>query len=153
MKQLLKYAANSQLMEISIIHNGEKFGFNLFKEIEINDVKITRELRDQPSSYSFLTVLHKSLIKKLGEAKIKEKKAYASAYIKAKRQINPETSRPNSDDLAKQKAELAPDYLLAQQKVIDIQYNTNRIEAAVKAFEQRASILQTLSANRRAERD
>ena len=151
--KILKYAQSSTLMDIDIQNSGERIRFNLFREIQISTSIISKEIKDQPSYYGFLTMLHKNLLKLLGEAKIKEKKAFASAYLKNKAGINKETNRPNSDDVAKQKAELDISYLKAQQNLLNIQYDTNRVEACVRSFEQRKDMLQTLSANRRKERE
>lgn len=151
MGRLLKYAIKSSLMEISISVGEEKYNFNLFHELKIKESGISDELKNQPSSYGFLTMLHKQLLKNLSDLKIEEKKAYANAYIKYKHEINKETSRPNSDDLAKQKAELDIKYIKKQQQITSLQFDVNRVEACVRAFEQRASLLQTISANSRKE--
>jgi hypothetical protein len=138
-------------MQITILVGKEKFSFNLFRETKIEESGVGDEILNQPSSYGFLTMLHKQLLKGLADAKLAEKKAYASAYIKNKSQINSETNRPNSDDLAKQKSELDIKYLMAQKKTNEAQFDVNRIEACVRAFEQKKDMLQTLSANKRKE--
>lgn len=149
--KLKKYAQTSKVMEISIKHNGEVFKFNLNDELKIHEGMITSDILSQPSTYGFLTMLHKEFIKELGHAKIDESKAYATCYLKYKNQVNPETQRNNSEEVAKQKAERSILYLKAQRKLVDINYTVNRIEACVRASEQRASMLQTLSANKRKE--
>jgi hypothetical protein len=140
-------------MDITINRGeNEKFNFNLFKEIKINEANVKQELINQPSAYAFLTMLHKELLKKLGDLKVNETKAYAKAYIKNKTQTNKDTGRPNSDDLAKQKSELDILYIKAQRAVIAMAHDVGIIESCVRSFEQRASLLQTLSANSRKER-
>ena len=151
--KLLKYAQTSSLMDIEINTGNEVVKFNLHKEVKIDESFISRDLKTQPSYYGFLSMLHKGLLKLLMELKVREKKAYASAYLKHKRSINKDTNRPNSDDVAKQKAELDIRYLKSQKLVIAMNYNVSRVESCVRAFEQRASLLQTLSANRRKERE
>lgn len=153
MSRLKRYAFKSTLMDISIqIGEKEKYNFNLYKEIKIKESEVKRELANNPSSYAFLTMLHKDLVKKLSELKVSETKAYAKAYIKYKGETNKGTGRPNPDDLAKQKAELDIAYIKSQRAVIDMSHNVGIIESCVRAFEQRASLLQTLSANARKER-
>lgn len=152
MGKFTKYASSSQLMEVVIKFEAEKFKFNLYQEVKINEDDITSELTHQTSSYSFLTMLHKSLIKLVSDKKITEKRAYATSYLKYKGQTNSDTGRPNSDDMAKSFAELDDNYIKAQHDVINAQFDLNRVEACVKAFEQRKDILQTLSANSRRER-
>lgn len=153
MGRINKYSSKSNLMNILIRYNNEKFQFNLFKETVINEDNITEELKDQPSSYSFLTMLHKGLLKQYSGYEILEKKAYAHAYLKHKEANSPITGRVNSDDVAKQKAELDMKYLKAQRASINAKYEVNVIGDAIKAFEQRKDMLQTLSANRRKERE
>lgn len=151
-RKLKDYSLESPIMVILIKYGEEKFVFNLGKEVEIREGLEQEELLKQPSAYSFLTTLHKNLIKEQSLAKVVEKKAYARAYLKYKDQTNNLTSRPNSDDTAKAKAELNKDYLAAQADLISLNYEVQIIEAAVRAFEQRKEILQTLSANQRKER-
>lgn len=153
MGRISRYSGKSNLMNILIKYNGEKFQFNLFKETIINEDNITEELKEQPSSYAFLTMLHKSLLKQYAELEILEKKAYAHAYLKHKEANSPVTGRVNSDDVAKQKAELDMKYLRAQREVIKSKYEVNILGDCIKAFEQRKDMLQTLSANRRKERE
>ncbi len=138
-------------MDIQIIRAEEKFRFNLFREVKISEGQVQKEILSQPSSYGFLTLLQTDLLKILSEKKIEEKRAYASAYIKYKSQRSEETGRPNSDDVAKNKAELDKRYIEKQKEVIETQFNLNRITACVRAFEQRKDMLQTLSANNRKE--
>ena len=151
MKKLEKYATKSSLMDILIVRDNEKFKFNLSKELRINEAGISKELLKQPTTYGFLTMLRSSLDKMLSDAKVDEKKAYAKAYIRNKKATNKTTGRPNSDDLAKALSEVHPGYVRAQRLVIDTKYDLNRIDSCIKAFEQRASMLQTLSANIRKE--
>ncbi len=151
MRKINEYSHSSKLMDFVIKHNGEVFKFNLHEELKINENRISSEILAQPSSYGFLTMLHKEFIKELGHAKIEESKAYASSYLKYKKEVNPETQRSNSEEVAKQKAERSILYLKAQRKVVEINYTVNRIEACVRAFETRGSMIQTLSANRRKE--
>lgn len=152
MRKIIKYAEQSSLMVIEINRGDEIFKFNLSEEVQINESAIAKELKGQPNAYGFLTLLHTELLRKLALKKIEEKKAYASAYLKHKNGINKQTGRPNADDVAKQKAELDINYLSKQKQVIEMNANCNKIANCVKAFEQRGSLLQTLSANKRSEK-
>lgn len=149
---MIKDYLSSPIMEINIETPDGKYKVNLTEELKIKEVNISKDLLSQPTHYAFITMLHKSMIKKLAQLKVEEKKAYASAYLKYKSKINPETNRPNSDDVAKQKAELDKNYLLQQKRVINVHHDVNRLETCVRAFEQKASMLQTLSANLRKEK-
>lgn len=152
-KTLLKYARTSSVMLIQINYGDEKFRFNLNKEAKITEVNLQKDLMTQPRAYAFLTMLHKRLLKILASKKIDEKKAFAKAYLKHKEALSKITHRPNSDDVARAKAELDINYLKAQREVINTNADVNNIEACVRTFEQRSSLLQTLSANRRKEQN
>ncbi len=148
--KLKHYAFKSTLMDFTIKYGTEVFKFNLQKELRIMESHISADILQQPSQYAFLTMLHKEFIRELGLAKIEETKSYASAYLKYKKQISGETGRSNSDEVAKQKAERSILYLQAQRKVVEMNHIVHRIGGCVEAFEMRASMLQTLSANHRA---
>ena len=150
--KLLKYASKSSLMDIDIFINGERIRFNLFRELKITEEKVSLELKNQPSYYGFITMCHKTLLKELMDLQVEEKKIYSLAYITNKNKINPETQRVNSDDVAKSKAEKDINYLKIQRLVISKKYDVNRLENCVRAFEQRAGMMQTLSANIRNEK-
>ena len=64
MKNLKKYSNSSSLMNIKIKYGEEIFKFNLKEELEINEDKINSELKEQPSIYGFLTLLHKKLMRR-----------------------------------------------------------------------------------------
>ena len=153
MDKLDKYAENSTLMDIFIKYNTEKFKFNLFEEIKIKESQISLELMDQPTKYGFLTLLHTNLIKLHGDKELSVNRAYAKAYVKYKKENNKETGKPNPDELCKQMAEIDQDYCKYQDELIQAKFDMNRINACVRSFEQRKDILQTLSANKRKERE
>lgn len=145
--RLIKYAWNSKIMEISISYGDDKFSFNLNSEILVDENRINEEIKEQPSAYSFLGMLHVKLERIKDDRKKEMEKAYSSTYIKYKSQINEQTQRPFSDDLAKEKAINSVKY----QKAV-LSYNKAKEDAGiighcVKAFEQRYALIQTLSAN------
>lgn len=153
MNKLDKYSETSTLMDIQIRYNSEKFKFNLFDEVKVKESQITSELMEQPTKYGFLTLLHTHLIKLHGDKELSVNRAFAKAYVKYKKEINKDTGRPNSDDVAKAKAEIEPEHVRLQDELLQTKFDMGRINACVRAFEQRKDILQTLSANRRKERE
>lgn len=151
MKKLNQYAEKSSLMRIRIDHDGEKFQFNLFEELQINESIIAKEIKQQPNSYAFLMMLQVKLQAMASRAKVNEEKIYDRLYDLFKSRTNPQTNRPNSDDVAKAKAGKHSKYIKARNKTISLSMQLGTISNCVKAFEQRSSLLQTLSANRRKE--
>lgn len=151
MSKLLKYARRSSLMDIDIKWQGERFRYNLYRETVINSDQITKEALLQPSSYAFLSLLHKKLTKKVAELETQEKRAYAQAYVRIKSKNSPKTGRPYSDDLAKEKAILDKTYIQAEDMLNAAKADEGLIFACVKSFEQRQQMIQTISANTRRE--
>ena len=151
MKKLNKYAQSSSLMKISLEYGMEKFQFNLFDELQINESIIANEIKQQPNSYAFLSMLQTNIMALVQKAKVSEEKMYYKLYDNFKAKTNPQTNRPNSDDVAKAKATKHKMYVAARNKTINLSKQLSTISNCVKAFEQRSSLIQTLSANRRKE--
>lgn len=150
--KLIKYAEGADLMNISISYGKDIFDFNLYQETVVNENKINSEIKKQPSAYAFLGMLHKKLIRVSQDKKREMEKAYASAFVRIKKEIDPGTNRPIANDLAKEKAQKAQKHQEAIQEYLEAQHNCDIIEVCVKAFEQRVSLIQTLSANIRKEK-
>lgn len=149
MGKIQKYAAKSQIMDISIHFGEESFSFNLHEELEISEERLQREIQGQPSSFAFLSMLHKKLLKVAKDQEMKMKAVRAQQYLNWKQDINPETSRPYSDDQSDAYAEVSKKYQEALKEYLDAFDMVNTIETAVKSFEMRANLIQTLSANSR----
>lgn len=153
MSKLQKYASTSELMDIHItLSDGEKFKFNLFTELEISEDRITFEAKEQSSSYAFLATLKNRLAKAEDDRKLEREKAWASAYLRAKQSTNPETGRAYADEMAKATAETSKEYTEAYKRWSEAKYKAQTLESAVKAFEMRGSLIQTISANNRKEK-
>ena len=148
--KLKGYAKTKALMDISIKYGDENFSFNLFEELQINESLIMRELKNNPSSYGFLTMLHKKLIKKKKDTELEKDKLYASLHINAKKNTEIFGKVPNKEDIA-QLVESDKKYQSIRERHNSDVHNCDIIEACVRAFEQRASLLQTISANLRKE--
>ncbi len=152
MSRLKQYARKSDLMNIKIRYGEEVFKFNLYKETKIDVDSLDRELKEQPSSYSFLTMLHKKLIKVKATKEALKDRAFARAYVLHKTAIDDSTGRATSKEVAKEKAQINKNFIKSQDEFIQATHDCNIIDSCVRAFEQRKDILQTLSANHRKER-
>jgi len=138
-------------MNIKIKYGEEIFKFNLKEELEINEDKINSELKEQPSIYGFLTLLHKKLIRLKEEAELEKDSLYSSEYIKWKDSINKSTNKVYSDDYCKHKALSNLKYKLSYKKFIKANEIASILGSCVKSFEQRKDMIQTMSANLRKE--
>lgn len=149
MGKINRFAAKSKLMEISITYGNEVFSFNLNEELQISEERLQREITEQPSSFAFLSMLHKKLLKSAKDLEMKMKAVRAQQYLNWKQDINPDTGRPYSDDQADAYAEVSKKYREALSIYLNALDQVNTIETAVKSFEMRSNLIQTLSANSR----
>lgn len=144
---LIRYAEKSDLMNVSIIHGDETFKFNLYSELVVSEDRINSEIKEQPSAYAFLGMLHKKLIRKAKDKERIMKKIYAIMFIKFKGDTDEQTGRPIANDLAKEKTIASPRYQKSVKEYIRVQHESDILEVCVLSFEQRSSLIQTLSAN------
>ncbi len=147
MSKLQKYAIKSQVMEVYIELGDEVFKFNLNEELQISEERINQETLNQASSYAFLSMVHKKLIKAARDAEMEAKKTRAQQYLNWKQDINPDTDKPYNDEQCSSHAEVSQKYQTALKRWTEIQEKCNVIETCVKSFEMRKDLIQTLSAN------
>jgi len=152
MSRLKKFAKKSDLMNVKIAVGKEKFNFNLFKEIVIDEDQLSKDIKDQPSAYAFLTMLHAKLVKHKKQIETDKDRAFSIAFVRYKKMIDGNTQRPHSKELAKERANIDPRVKKAEDKLLKASYELDVIGACVTAFEQRASLMQTLSANVRSQK-
>ena len=151
MGKLVKYSKKLSVMDIILSYQNETIKFNLHDELAIHEDDIDRELRDQPRIYSFLSMLHKKLIKHVSEKEAIKERAYARGYMKARDTTDKTTGRFYAKEDAKYKAELDKLYIKTCNEYNEAKELLGIIETCVRGFEQRSYLLQTISANRRKE--
>lgn len=138
-------------MEVKIKFEGQVFKFNLNEELSINPDRINQELKEQPSHYAFLLLLQSKLLVYKEDREREMERVYAEKYSKYCEKINPKTNRPYADKLAKEMAIASTDYQEAHKKFLSSKKDLGIIQACVKGFDQRFSLIQTISANLRKE--
>lgn len=149
--KLQKFSESSSLMDITVRFGDEKFNFNLYNELVINENKINDEIVNQASSYAFLNMLYKKLVRVYSDKDQQLRKKRSQLFIKFKSELDPLTSRPYNNDLAEDMVIKNKAYQELQKEVNEAQHQLDILEVCVKAFEQRYSLIQTLSANIRKE--
>jgi len=140
---------NSSIMEVVIKYNGEVIEFDLAKELKINEDIIDDELKKQPSHFGFLLMLQAKLKKKFSEALGKKKRIQSDIWIDLKGTTNPVTGAKYQKEDIQAIVETDEDYCRAQKAVDKVASEVDIMEAAIRSFEQRSHLLQTLSANAR----
>lgn len=144
---------NSRVLRLKLTYKGEKIDIDLAKELVINRSEISQALRSQPLSYGFLTGLHAHLKKDERRAELEYKRAYSDRYIRLRKKTNPTTNRPYSDDMCKEMANLDTKVRLLENEAVSLKSKVLIVESAIRSFEQKKDMLQTLSANSRKERE
>lgn len=152
MGTLRGYARSSKLMKVSINYGGELYDFNLYEELKLNDADMDRELKRQATSYSFVTMLHKALINQVKTLEARKKWMGEKLYKKYKTSNKAGNGRNIADDLANAMVGTNKYYKNVIKKLLQAQSNRDTLATCVEAFEQRASLMQTISANNRKER-
>lgn len=152
MRKKIEGYTQSKVTDIKIKYDGEVFRFNLGKELSINQDRLNDELISQPSYYGFLIMLqNKLLIVKEDKERIMEK-TFAKEFKKLLSSVNPNTNRNYSEKLAKELVLSSDNYDKTRIQFIKAKSDYLIMVSAVRAFEQRSSLVQTLSANTRSER-
>lgn len=152
MGKLDKIASGSPLMEIKVKYRGKTYTFNLYEETQVNANTLNRDLKSHASSYAFLLQLRNSLEKTSMELEAAKEKTYNKLYLRYKKQNNPLTNRPMSDDAAKSKALASPIYQDAVTEHINALHNFKTLRDAIRAYEVRKELMQSLGANIRNEK-
>lgn len=152
MPRLSELAENSPLMEIDVKYNGKRYKFNLFQETQVNDQTLNREMKKHASSYAFLLQLRNALEKKATELEARKDRTLNKLYLKYKKMTNPLTNRQYSDDAAKAKAQTSETYKEAEQDYFNGLHHFKTLRDAIRAYEVRKELMQSLGANIRNER-
>jgi hypothetical protein len=136
----LKEAKINQTLEIHV--GGKKVNVNLSKELAINENIINSQLKESPSSYSYLCSLRDRYIKQRDSLEREKDMAYSEAWIYYK-----ESNDRMTNDMASHKANINRKYTSVLERYQRILYKANRLISICKAFENRERILQSINAN------
>lgn len=149
MKRLNAYR-KSKVLDIKIRFNGELVSFNLATELRVNPDIINDNLKTQPGYYGFCLLLHKKLLSRFEQLKMERDAVYGKIFLNAKATKNM-NGRPYSDDAARAYTESHKKFKDISLQCIKAREDADIISAAVKGFEQRKDILQSISSNIRKE--
>lgn len=150
---IAKSIEKTSLMDIVLNYGGEKIKFNLTDELRIDEARINEELKTQPSYYGFLLVLMNKLERNRNDKKAEVNRLKSKLFIKYKGEIDPQTNRVLSNDLADAKTEVNKKYQETLKKYYKVEEDWSIIKSCVEAFQQRSHLIQSLSANVRNERN
>lgn len=151
MQNAFKKYRNSAINILSVRYGKEDIIINIARASKISENLLEAEIKNQPSHYAFLFSLHKKLLTKFELLKLHRQKVYGMLMGKAKKRQNT-YGRPLSDTQAEKWVRSNQKYITASENCIYARDQADQVLAAVRAFEMRAALMQTLSSNLRKER-
>lgn len=123
-------------------YEGKRYKIDILKELQINPNTINSQIKDQPSNYYFLCLVRNKFSIELEKAEQAMNRAYARAYSKYK-------EMDYNNDHASNKASINKEYIILQEKYLELKNLVEDIKSATRSFEQRANLIQTISNNLR----
>lgn len=142
---------HSSVSILSVNYGKEAIIINIARATKIDEDDLEAEIKNQPSHYAFLFMLHKKLLTRFEQLKLQRKRTYGMLLAKAKERKNG-YGRPLSDTAANKWVECHKRYISISEDCIQARDEADQVLGAVRAFEMRAALLQTLSSNLRKER-
>jgi len=146
---LYKSSKSSPLSILRIKLGKEEVVIDIHKELRILEEGLEDNLKQQPLSYGFLSMVYQEATKTLKEYKLEVEGFYCELYNKHKNAVV--GGKYLTKEGVEAKIKLTPKYKLMCKKLIQLETNKGRLEDLKRSLEQRKDIMQTLSANRRKE--
>lgn len=147
MNPIRKYR-RSPINIITIKYGEELISIDMSKALLILESTIEEEIKTQPSYYFFIASLHKKLLTRLEYLKVRRKAVFAQLLEKAREKRGP-SGRYLSDTDAKAMVDKNKKYIRISERCIEARDQADQLYSAVRAFEMRANLMQTLSSNLR----
>jgi len=143
--KLVKFAETSDMMNIEVVYGTQTFKFNLDEELRIDESAINKHIKGHVRSYAFLSMLYVKLkIKQRDQGRV-IKRIYNNLIAEYKPKYKTITEAEAVMRKESKKLREAEDLLGKIEEQHDL------IGVAVRSFEARKDLLQSLSANTRKE--
>lgn len=127
-----------------------KKSFDLAKLFLIDENNLSKEYMEQAASYAFFSVLIADAERNVSKRDLLKDQEYAAAD-EAYRKILVEKGEKFTEAVVKSQINLDEDYQNAVNAYEDAKYELNILKALVKAYEQKANMLQSLGNHLRSE--
>lgn len=145
---------NDSGVTISIIVDGKEHVYNTDELLRINQVALSDEFAGQAARYGYFAAMAAGAEATYRAAKRRTEIVYAEADEELRREFaESESGRKVTEAVVKAAIMLDEDYCSAVEQELEALYNYKLLQALVNAFEQRASMLQSLGAHIRHEYD
>lgn len=142
----------SNILDLDITIDGKDYKIDMRKQLEISAEGITEAITNGPTYYAFLSaLLQRALVEKRSRER-KKNTVYGKLFNEYK--SNYDTSqypRGISNELVSAKIDRNIKYIKAVKEHEQITAQVDLLTMYVRAYEQRTSLIQTLSANLRRE--
>lgn len=143
---------STDILDLKVDIGNKSYTIDMREELKISESTVTSALKKQPTHYAFLATIHRRALVIKREKEGKLNKIYSTLFAKYKSDYNPvKYPRGISNDLVNAKVERNLKYIKAKKELESITAQVDVLEVYVRAFEQRSSLIQTLSANMRKE--
>lgn len=138
----LKYwETNTNITVVDIQLGEERIVFNLKDELSFNNDSVNSELKDQPNHYAFIAMLHKKalVLKREKERVLEKTRSRLFSQYKSQEKM--------ANDLAEAMVTKSKEYQDKYKEFLSVSADVDILEVCVRAFEQRSTLMQTVSAN------
>jgi hypothetical protein len=129
---------------LTVVFKGNTYEVDLDKELSIDPNLIDSSLSNSPSNYALLCMIRDRLVNKRDSLEKEKDLAYSKAWIYYK-----ESNSRISNEMASHKAEVNPAYQGALKRYMKASMKASKMISLCRAYENRESILRTISANLR----
>lgn len=134
--------------KVTLIYKGKKVRINISEELRIDEQTLNSQIKELPSSYSFLLLLRTNAIKERNKLDRQKDIAYSEAYLYYK----DSKAQGMTNEMANHKANTNAKYISIYEQWLTACNKASILDDICKSFESRERIIQTLSANLRRER-
>lgn len=138
-------------LDIRIVYRGRKYKIKIGQELAINESIINSQLKNHPSNYGFFTMVRVLLLRDKDRAEKYLDYIRSKLYDRYSTMINEVTGKPYTKEMVESKIKLNVNYNKAMDSFINCKFRWGQVDAAVKAYEARERLLQTISSNLRKE--
>lgn len=151
MSRLIKYAKKSKLSIVKILVGKEMVKFNLHEELRVDEDIINDEVVGNTQIFAYLNMVYNELNKRNKLLELRNDKYKSLLYSRFLKDKNPTTGRPYSKEYIGLEMNKDIKYIRYVQEIIEAEKQLDDVKSCIESFKQRKDLIQTVSANRRAE--
>lgn len=132
---------------LQVKYNGKQIKINLTDELSINESLLNSQLRESPSNYAFLCTLKDKAIRKRDKLEREKDRIFSELWLFFKN-----SNSKLSNEYATHQANQNKKFKAAEDRYLRAAYEASRLISICRAYESRESVLRSLNANIRLEK-